>query len=79
MTTAPDFTNMTKDQLEAYGRTIGIELDRRLTQEDLIAQLNTHIEASASTSDGVATSTSTGNENTGTSASADASYQAFLI
>ena len=39
-----DFTDMTKDELEAYGRTVGIELDRRLTKSVLIDQLNDHIE-----------------------------------
>ena len=34
---------MTKDELEAYGRTIGIELDKRLTEEKLIEQLTTHL------------------------------------
>ena len=37
------FTKMTKDELEAYGRTIGIELDKRLTEEKLIEQLTTHL------------------------------------
>ena len=37
------FTKMTKDELEAYGRTIGIELDKRLTEEKLIEQLSTHL------------------------------------
>ena len=32
--------SMTKAQLEEYGRTIGIELDRRKTKKDLIAELN---------------------------------------
>ena len=39
-----EFVNMTKDELEAYGRTVGIELDRRLTKSVLIDQLNDHIE-----------------------------------
>ena len=30
---------MTKRQLEAYGRTIGIELDRRATKNSLIQKL----------------------------------------
>ena len=34
-----DFESMTKKQLEAFGRTIGIELDRRHNKADLIAQL----------------------------------------
>jgi len=35
----PDFQSMTKKQLEAYGRTIGIELDRRLNKKKLIERL----------------------------------------
>ena len=34
-----DFEAMTKSQLEAFGRTIGIELDKRHTKAALIAQL----------------------------------------
>ena len=34
-----DFESMTKRQLEDFGRTIGIELDRRQTKETLISQL----------------------------------------
>ncbi|BAR14401.1 hypothetical protein [uncultured Mediterranean phage uvMED] len=30
---------MTKAQLETYGRTIGLELDKRHTKADLIAEL----------------------------------------
>ena len=37
------FTKMTKDELETYGRTIGIELDKRLAEEKLIDQLSTHL------------------------------------
>jgi len=37
---APDFSNMTKLELEAYGRTKGIELDRRRSKVDLINTLN---------------------------------------
>ena len=36
---ANDFESMTKKQLEDFGRTIGIELDRRQTKNTLIAQL----------------------------------------
>jgi len=39
-----EFVDMTKNELEAYGRTVGIELDRRLTKAVLIEQLNEHIE-----------------------------------
>ena len=34
---------MTKNELEAYGRTVGIELDKRLTKSVLIEQLNDHL------------------------------------
>ena len=34
-----DFQSMTKRQLEAYGRTVGIELDRRHNKAKLIAKL----------------------------------------
>ena len=34
-----DFESMTKKQLEAFGRTIGIELDKRHSKADLIAEL----------------------------------------
>ena len=34
-----DFESMTKIELEKYGRTIGIELDRRKKKTDLIAEL----------------------------------------
>ena len=37
--TIADFESMTKSQLETYGRTIGIELDKRHTKADLIAEL----------------------------------------
>ena len=37
---APDFSNMTKLELEAYGRTKGVELDRRRSKADLINTLN---------------------------------------
>jgi len=35
----PNFEGMTKVELEEYGRTIGIELDRRKKKSDLIAEL----------------------------------------
>ena len=35
-----DYEAMTKRQLEAYGRTIGIELDRRKTKANMIKDLN---------------------------------------
>ena len=34
-----DYDSMTKAELEVYGRSIGIELDRRQTKETLISQL----------------------------------------
>jgi hypothetical protein len=37
---APDLSNMTKLELETYGRTKGIELDRRKSKADLINTLN---------------------------------------
>ena len=36
---ANDFESMTKKQLEDFGRTIGIELDRRQSKEVLIKEL----------------------------------------
>ena len=40
----PDFSSMSKLELESFGRTIGIEFDRRLTKNKLIKQLQEHIE-----------------------------------
>ena len=34
-----DLTKKTKKQLEEYGRTLGVELDRRYSKDKLIAQL----------------------------------------
>ena len=34
-----DFESMTKKELEAFGRTVGVELDKRHTKADLIAEL----------------------------------------
>tara|TARA_B100000212_G_scaffold329866_1_gene295541 strand:+ start:27 stop:272 length:246 start_codon:yes stop_codon:yes gene_type:complete len=34
-----DYEAMTKAELEVYGRTLGLELDRRQTKETLISQL----------------------------------------
>ena len=39
-----DFAAMTKLELETFGRTIGIELDRRFSKNKLIKQLQEHIE-----------------------------------
>jgi len=37
--TIADFEAMTKAQLETYGRTIGLELDKRHTKAELIAEI----------------------------------------
>ena len=34
-----DYESMTKAELEVYGRSVGIELDRRQTKDTLISQL----------------------------------------
>ena len=39
-----DLLSLSKDELEDYGRTIGIELDRRLSKNKLIKQLEEHID-----------------------------------
>ena len=39
-----DFDNMSKVDLETFGRTIGIELDRRVSKNKLVKQLKKHIE-----------------------------------
>ena len=39
-----DFASMSKLELETFGRTIGIELDRRYNKTKLIKQLQDHIE-----------------------------------
>ena len=39
----PNFKKMTKIELEEYGWTVGIELDRRLSQKKLVKQLKEHI------------------------------------
>ena len=39
-----DFNSMSKLELETFGRTIGIELDRRYNKTKLIKQLQDHIE-----------------------------------
>lgn len=36
-----DYESMTKAELEVFGRSIGVELDRRQTKETLISQLVT--------------------------------------
>ena len=39
-----DFESMSKLELETFGRTIGIELDRRFSKNKLVKQLQEHIE-----------------------------------
>ena len=38
-----NFESMTKDELEEYGRTVGIELDRRHNKKKLIKELEEHL------------------------------------
>ena len=38
-----DFSEMTKSQIETYGRKLGIELDRKQNKTDLIAELEEFI------------------------------------
>ena len=38
-----DFESMSKDELEDYGRTVGIELDRRHNKKKLIKELENHL------------------------------------
>ena len=40
-----DFSDMSKEELEEYGRTVGIELDRRHSKSKLIKDLEDHIES----------------------------------
>ena len=35
----PDLSEMSKKELESYGRTVGIELDRRHSKKDLVKEL----------------------------------------
>ena len=37
------FQDMSKDELEDYGRTVGIELDRRHNKKNLIQELEDHL------------------------------------
>ena len=39
-----DLTSLSKDELEDYGRTIGIELDRRHSKSKLVKELEDNIE-----------------------------------
>lgn len=41
--TAPDLDKMTKQKLEEYGRTRGIELDRRKTKSNMLSDLRAHL------------------------------------
>ena len=41
-----DFSAMSKDELEDYGRTVGIELDRRHNKKKLIKELEDHLATS---------------------------------
>ena len=41
-----NFESMTKDELEDYGRTVGIELDRRHNKKKLIKELEDHLATS---------------------------------
>ena len=41
-----NFESMSKDELEDYGRTVGIELDRRYNKKKLIKELEDHLETS---------------------------------
>ena len=41
-----NFESMTKDELEDYGRTVGIELDRRHSKKKLIKELEDHLATS---------------------------------
>ena len=47
-TVAPpvNFESMSKDELEDYGRTVGIELDRRHNKKKLIKELEDHLATS---------------------------------
>ena len=40
----PDIHSMSKDELEDYGRTIGIELDRRHNKKKLVRELQEYID-----------------------------------
>ena len=40
-----NFSDMSKEELEEYGRTVGIELDRRHNKSKLIKELEDHIES----------------------------------
>ena len=40
----PDIFSMSKDELEDYGRTVGIELDRRHNKKKLVKELQEHLD-----------------------------------
>ena len=44
--TPVSFESMSKDELEDYGRTVGIELDRRHNKKKLIKELEDHLATS---------------------------------
>ena len=44
--TSTNFESMTKDELEDYGRTVGIELGRRHNKKKLIKELADHLATS---------------------------------
>ena len=44
LTEATPLAQMTKDELEAYGRTVGIELDRRHSRRKLVRELQEHLD-----------------------------------
>ena len=39
----PNIDSMTKSEIETYGRTLGIELDRRKTRAKMIAELESQL------------------------------------
>ena len=39
------FSDMSKDELEDYGRTVGIELDRRHNKKKLVKELEDYLES----------------------------------
>ena len=41
-----DFHSMSKNELEDYGRTVGIELDRRHNKKKLVKELEDHLATS---------------------------------
>lgn len=48
-----EFNSMTKDELEAYGREHGIELDKRRVKADMILNLVNHLNSSSFDEDDV--------------------------